>query len=46
MSHMSYLRILVHQAKLGVVVVDLIQGRLQCDLSLLNYHVHLALLVH
>ena len=46
MSHMSYLRILFHQAKLGVVVLDLIQGRLQSDLSLLYYHVDLTLLVH
>jgi len=46
MSHMSYLRILLHQVKLGVVVLDLIKGRLQSDLSLLDYHVDLALLVH
>jgi hypothetical protein len=46
MPHLSYLCILFHQAKLGVVVLDLIQGRLQRDLSLLDYHVDLTLLVH
>ena len=46
MPHLSYLCILFHQVKLGVVVLDLIQGRLQSNLSLLDYHVDLALLVH
>jgi hypothetical protein len=46
MSHLGYLCILLHQVKLGVVVLDLINCRLQCDLFLLDYHVDLALLVH
>lgn len=46
MPHLSYLCIIFHKVELGVVVLDLIKGRLQCDLLLLDYHVDLALLVH
>ena len=46
MSHMSDLGVLLHQAELRVVVLNLSHCCLEGDLPLLDYHVELSLVLH